>query len=363
MNALMRIPAAVCMAAMFLFATPAAAQSEDPLIGELVQSLADAIAAIEPDQAEINALTEKAAVFDAEAADLEAQAAAKREEAKAVRSQIADIINSSEDRRAEAVRLWEQLGTYLMVTPAPQPDPTPDPTPAPEGWLPATALEFAGNATSGPDWSKLCQVSNWAENKLANGKWVYGYVKADGDSLVFTLDGNGSSQIQCLGLDSLSGRFGVVVNFDNLTRGGIVGAPLWLYSGWNEGNADGIRYELDFEFTGTLGLELNYHDGIHPGRLIHEIPGDFSGRDLKLEIEYDAAAGYADFYVDGALVYHLTKAEVESWGMRWIDKPMRSYYDVWATNNPGWTGGAYDPSQTTTMTIKSVLADIVAYDP
>lgn len=362
MNALLRIPMAVLAAlAVISFTPPALAQTEDPLIGDLVQSLADAIDAIEPDQSEIDALTAQADALDAEAADLEAQAAAKRADAAAVRTQIADVINSSEDRRAEAVRLWEQLGSYLMVNPVPTPEP--EPTPTPTGWLPATALEFAGSASAGPDWSQLCQVSNWAEGKLANTNWVYDHVQRDGDSLVFTLDGDGSAQMQCLGLDSTSGRFGVVVNFDNLTRGGIVGAPLWLYSGWNEGNADGIRYELDFEFTGTLGLEINYHDGIHPGHLVHEIPGDFSGRDLKLEIEYDAAGGYADFYVDDVQVYHLTKAEVESWGMRWIDKPMRSLYDVWAVENPGWTGGSYDPSQTTTMTIKSVLADIVAYDP
>ena len=134
-------------------------------------------------------------------------------------------------------------------------------------------------------------------------------------------------------------------------RAGIVGAFLWMYSGYT---GSGPNYELDFEFIGKRGLQLNYHDGIKPGKELLLIPGDFSGKEVKLEIEFDIVEGYANFFVDGEVVYSLSKAKVESFGMRWIDKPMFPLFDAWAVNNSGWTGGNFDPNA---MAFEAVLKE------
>lgn len=235
-----------------------------------------------------------------------------------------------------------------------------DTTPnVPAGWQKMNTLPFAGNAQSGADWSKSCGVSNWAEPKLANTFWNYDHVIRNPDSGTVTLllDGKGSAQVQCPGFGSMAGHYGVVVNAANAHRGGLVGAYIWMYSGYNQGNADGRRFELDFEFNGTNGLQLNYHDSGGHGYTVKEFPGNFDGRDVKLETDFDIPAGWADFYIDGALVYHLTKSEVESKGFAWMDRPMFPIYDVWASTDKGWTGGAYDPAQTTTAVLKSYIVD------
>lgn len=235
-----------------------------------------------------------------------------------------------------------------------------DTTPnVPTGWQPMNALPFAGTSQSGADWSKKCGVSNWAEPKLANTFWNYDHVIRNPDSGTVTLllDAKGSAQVQCPGFGSTAGHYGVVVNAANAHRGGIVGAYLWMYSGWSQGNSDGKRFELDFEFNGTNGLQINYHDSGGHGYTVKEFPGNFDGRDVKLETNFNIPAGWADFYIDGALVYHLTKAEVESKGFAWMDRSMFPIYDVWASTDKGWTGGAYDPAQTTTAVLKSYLVD------
>lgn len=200
--------------------------------------------------------------------------------------------------------------------------------------------------------------SNWTEGKLANGTWDPTYITQEGNFTSLKLDGAGSAQIQALEGKWTRGKFGVVVNHTNITRGGIVAAPLWLYSGYSEGY-DGLgRFELDYEFIGNNGLQINYHDGIRPGKEVITIPGNYDGRDIKLEINYDMELGFADFIVDDQVVYHLTKAEVESWGMKWISKPMWPIYDLWATTNSGWTGGNFDPNQTSYSLLKSYKIDV-----
>ncbi len=242
-------------------------------------------------------------------------------------------------------------GSGPIPDPGPvDPDPVdPNPVPPAQGWTPMVPLNGTlhpeDNSNFNTTWSKTFGVSTWGEGKLAMGVWRYDHVIADRTNGTLTLLSNnqGHGQLQQHGTRFRSARIGVVAEFGEIRPDAII-TPVWAYSGWNEGNDGQGRFELDFEVVGKKGLEINYHDGIKPGRRVGFIAGDFSNRTVRFEIDYSETGGYADFIVDGNSVKRLTKTEVEGFGMKWPTKVMFPLYDAWVVNNPGWTGANYNPN-------------------
>lgn len=253
------------------------------------------------------------------------------------------------DAQLEAARLSASALRTLIEGAAPGEPPAPAPD-LPEGWLDFSGIDAAiypdSNVDFAATWARDYGVSSWDDGAWMIGQWVYAHVIREGNGLTLISNAAGHGQLQHHKGRFREGRIGVLADIGRIRPDGVV-APLWTYTGWQEGQDGSGRFEFDYEIAGRKELQINYHDGIQrpngppSWRTVHTIPGDWSNRRVRFEIDYSESGGYADFLIDGESVYRLTRAEVEGWGMQWPDKPMFTLYHLWVVNNPGWTGAPY----------------------
>ena len=196
------------------------------------------------------------------------------------------------------------------------------------------------NGKKEADWSKAFGISSWAQEHHANGGFKYENVIPQNDgSCILRVDKEGSAEIQQVGAKMRKGRIGVVANLGQL-RKGVISAPVWMYSGYIP---RGTKFEVDVEFTGNTGIEINYHDGLRAGKNYYRLDRDFSGEDIKIEYDFDIDAGYFNVIINEELIYTITKEEVEADGYQWINKAVFPIYMAWAFDH-SWAGGNFDQS-------------------
>ncbi|MBK8196967.1 MAG: hypothetical protein IPK75_01265 [Acidobacteria bacterium] len=279
--------AALALGLALVLSPPAQAQT-DPQVAELLQSLNAAVAAIEPDPVEVEALTQKAAALEAELA--------------ATRAQLASLETGRAERLAEAQRLWRQLGTFLMVTPDVPP--------------PATGLTlFPTQSVAYQNYNQVYHPIEGAQpGKMPDGfSFAFGNLvpTADG-ALIHRLTGTTGAAIKWEAEKKLAKTQGHYVTEATIPRvvPGVVYNPLWLYS---EGSAEG-GHEFDFEYMQGR-LEYNLHNG-SGGYRMKAVNKDLSGHRVRWEIVRRPgrvtmrATSLTDGWTDELVI---TPAQVAAW--------------------------------------------------
>ncbi|PAP96609.1 family 16 glycosylhydrolase [Mesorhizobium wenxiniae] len=197
-----------------------------------------------------------------------------------------------------------------------------------------------------PDWSavklQLWKYNNpfvpsqWGEPKLGGYDWKAANAKIVDGALQLTVSEKASAQVVAGGKsDFSSARWEVDVTLPTM-KPGLVAAPLWTFN-------DKAHEEIDFEFVGTKGLQLNVWanvDNQHKSIWLKWIQlGDLSGKRYRLGIEYEAGKRVA-FLIDGKEAAVVTPAD--TLGGAFPNKPMKAYFDLWvaagAVMDAGWAG-------------------------
>jgi hypothetical protein len=194
-----------------------------------------------------------------------------------------------------------------------------------------------------PDWSavklQLWKYGNpfvpsqWSEPKLGGYDWKAANARIVDGALELTVSEKASGQVIAGGKsDSSSARWEVDVTLPTM-KPGLVAAPLWTFN-------DKAHEEIDFEFVGTKGLQLNVFANVNNQHksvwLKWILLGDLSGKRYRLGIEYEAGKRIA-FLIDGEEAAVVTPADTA--GGAFPNKPMKPFFDLWAA-----AGAAMDPS-------------------
>lgn len=262
---MIRLLTAALMLGLFSIAAPARAQT-DPLVAELIESLAAAVEAIEADPAEVAAL-------EAEAAALEAEIAARQASLTEVRGRRAALETGKAARLAEAQRLWRQLGTFLMVSPD---------EPLPDGQDDLTLTKFSASDVVRHDYNaSVWHPVEGYQSKMEPG-WAFTFdavqVQPDG-SLLHSLTNTAAASIKWEGekrKHKTSGHYIVEATFS--IPPGVIANPLWLFS---EGDPRNGGAELDFEYMDGR-LEYNLHSP--GGYLMKAVEVDLNDERCRWEI-------------------------------------------------------------------------------
>lgn len=150
------------------------------------------------------------------------------------------------------------------------------------------------------NWQGLWHASEW-DHAFSDIPWRFNHVtQAENGDTFFKLDQNGAPELQAINQPAhTKGLWETEVTLPN-EASGLATAPLWLY---NQSSKD----EIDFEFVGTKGLQVNIHS-YSTGRHVQApvmIPGTtgWSGRRVRFGIRTDLDAGRIDLMVDGKLVH------------------------------------------------------------
>jgi hypothetical protein len=236
-------------------------------------------------------------------------------------------------------------GGGKTTLPGPTPTPTPSPTPAPTPTPTATALPPLDlSAMRLWNYAGLWHASEW-DNANSAIPWRYNRVTQPvlGDTY-FVLDGTGAPQLQ--GVDAMpaysAGLWEAEATLPTL-RDGVIVAPLWLYNSTT-------RDEVDFELAGRKGLDVTIHawpNGVHKSQTVRYFAGtDFSGKRVRFGIRMDQASGFAEMYVNGALIHRWDRAKLGYFPA----SPVKPWLEMWAAN-PANTGfvqwaGQFTPFQT-----------------
>lgn len=183
------------------------------------------------------------------------------------------------------------------------------------------------------NWSGQWHASHW-DHAFSDIPWRYDHVaQTDGDTL-FRLDADGAPELKAEAPAAVrSGLWEVDVTLPQMQRG-LVAAPIWLY---NQGNGD----EIDIEMAGEHGMQVTLHSyrtGSHQ-KASATIPDSrrLYGTRVRLGIDVDLDAGYAEFIVDGVTVHTFYRSQHEAAFPTTALKPIISMWT--AKRGLGWAEG------------------------
>jgi hypothetical protein len=150
------------------------------------------------------------------------------------------------------------------------------------------------------NWQGLWHASEW-DHAFSDVPWRFAQISqaSNGDTF-FNLDRSGAPELQAINQPAhTKGLWEADVTLPK-EASGLAIAPLWLY---NTSSKD----EIDFEFVGTKGLQLNIHSystGKHvQAPVMLSGTTGWSGRRVRFGIRTDIEAGKIELMVDGKLVH------------------------------------------------------------
>lgn len=185
------------------------------------------------------------------------------------------------------------------------------------------------------NWQGLWHASQW-DHAFSDVPWRFDRVsQAAGGDTFLKLDVNGAPELQAINQPAhKKGLWEVDVTLPN-EASGLAIAPLWLY---NSSSKD----EIDFEFVGTKGLQVNIHSyatGKHmQAPVMLAGTSGWSGRRVRFGIRTDLDAGQIDLLIDGAIVhtYHRSAhpgafpaTELKPFMSMWPAKSGLSWAETW----------------------------------
>lgn len=189
------------------------------------------------------------------------------------------------------------------------------------------------------DYNAAWTPSEWTEPKLNLGyPWAGANAVLEGTDLKIRVTEKNSGQVQQNSkAQSSKARWEVDVTLAAQVPG-LIQAPLWTY------NPD-TRDELDFEWVGSKGLQLNvYARGVSVWSKL--IPGDYSRHHIA--VEYEAGKSVI-FIADGVELDRVTPAMTK--GGAFPSSPMRAYIEAWPSGAEGWAGKWQGAGAGLTMTV------------
>jgi hypothetical protein len=150
------------------------------------------------------------------------------------------------------------------------------------------------------NWQGRWHASEW-DHAFSDVPWRFSRIQqaADGKTY-FHLDRSGAPELQAMNQPaSKKGLWETEVTLPN-EASGLAIAPLWLY---NTSSKD----EIDFEFVGTKGLQVNIHS-YATGRHVQApvmLPGTtgLSGHTIRFGIRTDLDAGRIELLINGRIVH------------------------------------------------------------
>lgn len=254
-------------------------------------------------------------------------------EIRALRLKRADRVGDIANAQADIDAIDKELAG-LTTTPN-----TPPTTPPVKSKLPALQGPIVKDG-----WGNPWAPSYWAENPKLNGyDWSANNVIVDGTDVKMRITEKNSAQLQQgSGFAMSKGRWEMDVTLTAPTPG-LIQAPLWTYN--NE-----TRDELDFEWVGDKGLQLNvYAKGVSVWTKL--IPTLKDGRH-HIAVEYEAGKSVI-FISDGVELARVTPAETK--GNVFPASPMKAYTEIWQSNSEGWAGKWAGAGSGLTMTLHGFL--------
>lgn len=150
------------------------------------------------------------------------------------------------------------------------------------------------------NWQGLWHASEW-DHAFSDVPWRFNRItqEASGDT-IFKLDAMGAPELQAINQTAhKKGLWEVDVTLPN-EASGLAIAPLWLYD-------KSSKDEIDFEFVGTKGLQVNIHSystGKHvQAPVMLAGTSGWSGRRVLFGIRTDIDAGRIDLLINGEVVH------------------------------------------------------------
>lgn len=260
-------------------------------------------------------------------------------ERRALRLKIADREGDIANAQRDIDAMKRELGS-APVDPV-EPGPVEPPPPVVK---PSVLPNFAGynleNGASGK-WGNTWTRSTWDETKLSGYSWSEKNARIVGPDLLISVTERNSGQVQAdYRAVFTKARWEVDVTLAP-NAPGLIQAPLWTYN--NE-----TRDELDFEWVGKKGLQLNvYAKGVSVwSKLL--FPGDNSGKRHHIALEYDAGKSVI-FIMDGVELARVTPADTK--GNAFPQSAMKAYIEAWPTMSEGWGGKWLGAGSGLTMTV------------
>ena len=245
--------------------------------------------------------------------------------ARALRLKRADREGDIANAQADIAAIDRELGEAPKLPDAE--------TPPKASVLPPLAGPLVANG-----WGNLWTPSDWDEPKMNGYAWSpRNAVLADGEVTIRVTEKN-SGQIQQNDAGfSAAARWDVDVTLADRVPG-LIQAPLWAY------NRD-TRDELDFEWVGEKGLQLNvYAGGVSVwSKLIPDVVDRH-----YIAIEYEAGKSVI-FIMDGVELDRVTPAMTK--GGAFPSSPMKAYIEAWPSLAEGWAGKWVGAGAGLTMTV------------
>jgi hypothetical protein len=150
------------------------------------------------------------------------------------------------------------------------------------------------------NWQGRWHASEW-DHAFSDVPWRFAKINqaSNGDTF-FNLDRNGAPELQAINQPAQTrGLWEAEVTLPN-EASGLAIAPLWLY---NSSSKD----EIDFEFVGTKGLQVNIHSystGKHvQAPVMLAGTSGWSGRRVRFGIRSDLDAGKIELMINGKIVH------------------------------------------------------------
>lgn len=253
-------------------------------------------------------------------------------QARALRLRRADRVGDIANAQADIDAIDRELALAGVEPDRPAPV-----DPAPPVFKPSALPPIAGPLQLN-NWGNPWAPSNWDEPKLIGYSWSGSNAFLDGSDLKIRVTERNSGQIQQRdAARSSKARWEADVTLADQVPG-LIQAPLWTY------NKD-TRDELDFEWVGSKGLQLNvYAKGVSVWSKL--IPGDYSRHHIA--IEYEAGKSVI-FIMDGVELDRVTPAQTK--GGAFPASPMKAYIEAWPSGAEGWAGKWQGAGSGLTMTV------------
>ncbi|WP_394729113.1 hypothetical protein [Altererythrobacter sp. GH1-8] len=187
------------------------------------------------------------------------------------------------------------------------------------------------------NWNGMWHASEWA-NGDSTIPWKYGQVRqAFGGDTHFVLTPGGAPELKAQKghPEWINAMYEVDVTIPDM-RPGLIASPIWLYN-------DRTQESIAVQIIGKRHMQLTINgapDGVRKSEEFR-LPGDYSGRRMKLAIRRHADLGLIDVFVDGELVYGFNEESPA-----FPKSAMRPVISLYAADKHGWAkqwAGTWEP--------------------
>lgn len=187
------------------------------------------------------------------------------------------------------------------------------------------------------NWEGLWHASGW-DNGDSTIPWKYGRVQQGfGGDTHFVLNSSGAAELKAQRGHPAwtAAMYEVDVTLPTM-RPGLIASPIWL---WDKNTKESVAVQI----VGNRHMQFTIH-GVTDGVKSSEesrVPGDYSGRRMKIAIRRHAGLGLIDIFVDGELAHSFNEDS-----SAFPRSPMRPIISLYPADKHGWAkqwAGTWQP--------------------